>query len=83
MRAADGDRIAEAHQLGQHLGAAHHRQMFFARGDKLGIGAFDRGGDDNHFGIAQIFGLVADGDGNALFAQALQQQSVEPDETLN
>ncbi len=35
VRAADRDRVAEAHQLGQHLGAPHDRQQLFARGDRV------------------------------------------------
>ncbi len=31
MRAGDGDALLEAHQLGEHFGAAHDRQTFFAR----------------------------------------------------
>ena len=35
--AGDGDAAFQPHQLGQHLGAAHHRQPLRARRDKLGI----------------------------------------------
>jgi hypothetical protein len=35
--AADGDRIAEAHEFGQHFGAAHDRQQLFARGGSSGL----------------------------------------------
>ena len=71
MRAADGDRLAEAHQLGQHLGAPHDRQQLLARGLELGVGLLDRGRDDDDFGIAEILGAVADEARDALVAQPL------------
>jgi hypothetical protein len=57
VRAADGDRVAEAHQLGQHLGAAHDRQKLLARRLQFGIGLLDRGRDDDHLGVAEVLGL--------------------------
>ena len=71
MRAADGDRLAEAHQFGQHLGAPHDRQQLFARRLEFRIGFLDRGRDDDHFGVAEIFGAVADEALDALVAQPL------------
>ena len=71
MRAADGDRLAEAHQLGQHLGAAHDRQQLLARRLQFRIGLLDRGRDDDHLGVAEILGAVADEAFDALVAQPL------------
>ena len=71
MRAGDGDAALQPHQLGQHFGAAHHRQPPRAGGDEFGVVALDGGGDDNHVGAVDVLRLVADGDRDALFAQAL------------
>ncbi len=69
--AGDGDGLAEAHQLGQHLGAPHGRQQPLARRDQFGIVLLDRGGNDHHLGIAEILGAVADEALDALGAQPL------------
>ncbi len=71
MGAGDGDRLLEPHQLGQHLRPPHHRQEPRARRLKLGIVALDRRGDDDHPRLAEVGGVVADGDGDALVAQTL------------
>ena len=71
MRAADGHRLAEAHQLGQHLGAAHDRQHLLARRLQFRIGLLDRRRDDHDLGVAEIFGPVADEALDALVAQPL------------
>ena len=60
VRAGDGDAGLEAHQLGQHLGAAHHRQALLARRRELRIVALDRRRDDHDLGPVDILGLVAD-----------------------
>ena len=70
MRAGDGDALLEAHQLGQHFGAAHDGQALLAGGDKFGIVALDRGRDHDDFGVAEILGVMADMDRRALLAQA-------------
>ena len=62
MGAGDGDAAFQPHQLGQHLGAAHHRQPLRARGDKLRIVGLDGRGDDDDLGAGQILRRVADGD---------------------
>ena len=54
--------LLEPHQLGQHLGAAHHRQAPLAGGHQLRIVALDRGRHDHDLGLAQILGVVADED---------------------
>ena len=71
MRTANRNRMTEAHQLGQHFGAAHDRQQLFACSNQLGIVLLDRRRNDNNFGIADVFSLVADKDLNAFFTQAL------------
>ena len=49
MRAGDSDRPFEAHQLAQHLGAAHHRQQARARRLDFGIVRLHRRGDHDDF----------------------------------
>ncbi len=71
MRATNGDGIAEPHQLGQHLGAAHHRQQLFARCGEFRIALLDGGGNNHNLGITKIFGLVADMDRDTLVTQPL------------
>ena len=58
--AGDGDAAFQPHQLGQHLGAAHHRQPLRARGDELRIVVLDRRGDDDDLGAGEILGGMAD-----------------------
>ena len=62
VRAGDGDAALQPHQLGQHLGAAHHRQALRARGGELRIVALDRRGDDDDLGAVEVRGVMADGD---------------------
>ena len=76
MRAADGDRLAEAHQLGQHLGAPHDWQELLARGNEFRVGFLDRGRHDDDLGLAEVLRLVADEAGDALVAQALHVGAV-------
>ena len=71
MGAADGDGVAEAHQLGEHFGAPHDRQQPFAGGDEFRVVLADGGGDDDDFGRAEVLGRMADEDVDALLAQAL------------
>ena len=71
MRAGDGDALLEPHQFGEHFGAAYDRQALFARGDEFRIVALDRGRDDDHCGVAEMAGIMADKDRRALVAQAL------------
>ena len=52
--AGDGDAAFQPHQLGQHLGAPHHRQALRARRDQFRIVALDRGRDHHHLGAAEI-----------------------------
>ena len=71
MRAADGDGATEPHQFGEHFSTTHHRQQLFARRDQFRIALLDGGGNDDDFGIAEVFSLVSDMDRNALVAQPL------------
>ena len=71
MGARDGDTLLEAHEFGEHFGAAHHRQAPLARAHQFRIVAADGGGDHDHGGLAEIGGVVPDEDRGALVAQAL------------
>ena len=51
--AADRDRPFQAHQLAQHLGAAHHRQQARAGGQHLGIVLLDRARHDHDLGAGR------------------------------
>ena len=74
--AGDGDAAFQPHQLGQHLGAPHHRQALGARGHQFRIVLLDGGGDHQHVGAVDVLGLVADGDLDALVAQPLDVGAV-------
>jgi hypothetical protein len=63
--------LRKAHQFGQHLGAAHHRQEPLAGRHQLGIVLLDGGGDHNHFGVTEIGGRMADMHLDALIPQPL------------
>ena len=54
MGAGDCDAMFQAHQFGEHFGAADDRQAVFARVLKFGIVALDRCRDDDHFRVAEI-----------------------------
>ena len=69
--AADGDRPFQAHQLAQHLGAAHDRQQAARAATSFGVVGLDGGGDDDDAGVGEVLGAVADLDGDAEAAQAL------------
>src|SRR5690606_33586292 len=71
VRAADGDRIAETHQLGKHLGAAHDGQQLLARGLQLWVGFLDGCRDDDDLRVTEVFRLVPDKAFDALVAKAL------------
>ena len=58
--AGDRDALLEAHELGEHLGAANDRNAARARRDEFGIVAPDRGRDDDDGGAAEIGRIVAD-----------------------
>ena len=71
VRSGDSDAAFQPHEFREHFGAPHDRQALGARGDKLGIVALDRGGNDHHVGAVDIFSLVPDRDFHALVAQSL------------
>ena len=71
MRAANGDGVLEPHDLGQHFGAAHHRQAPGASRSQFRIALLDGRGDHHHGRIAQIVAGLADGHLDAHLAQAL------------
>jgi hypothetical protein len=52
----------------QHFGAAHHRQPARPRRREFRVIGLDRRGDDHDAGVAQIGGVMADRDRNALVA---------------
>ena len=61
----------EAHELGQHLGAAHDRQALLAGDDQFRVVALDGGGDHHDLGILHVLGLVPDEGLDALLVEAL------------
>src|SRR6266566_7641823 len=65
MRAGDGDRPFQPHQLAQHLGAPDDRQPAGSGRYDLWIVGLDRGGDYDDLGAVEIFGAVADRDRDA------------------
>ena len=76
MRAADGDGLAEAHQLGQHLGAAHDRQRFRARPCSSGLVFLIADETTTTSASPRFSALVADEALDALVAQALHVGAV-------
>jgi hypothetical protein len=70
MGAGDRDAAFQPHQLGKHLGAAHHRDALRASRHQFGIVALDRRGDHDHVGAVDILRLVADADLDAFFTQS-------------
>ena len=65
MRAGDRDATAHGHHAREHLGASQHGQAGGPGGAELGIALGDRRGDDDERRVAEVAGLVADGDGDA------------------
>ncbi|MNH05259.1 hypothetical protein D3C79_645780 [compost metagenome] len=59
MGAGDGDTVTEAHQLGQHLGAAHHRDAQLTGGQQLGVVLLDGGRHHHHARLVHMLGAVA------------------------
>ena len=59
----------EPHQLGEHLGAAHHRQAALAGLDQLRVVAADRGGDHDEGRVLDVLGPVADEGADAVLGQ--------------
>ena len=71
MCSGDRDRVAEAHQLGQHFGSTHDRHPLLACRRNLRVGFIDRAGNDYGVCVAYVVGSVADEDGGALAGKAL------------
>ena len=59
MRARDRDAVAEAHELREHLGAAHDRDPARVRGEHLGVVRGHRARHDDDVGLAEVLGRVA------------------------
>ena len=74
--AGDRDRLLHAHQLGEHFGAADPRQAALGGGCDFRIIVLDRGRADDHRGIAEIVGVMADRDRDSLLAQFLDDIAV-------
>ena len=71
VRARNRNGRFEAHQLGEHLGAADHRDAARVGRFNFGIGlAADGGRGHDHRRLAEIPRFMADRDGNTLGAQA-------------
>ena len=70
MGAGDGDAVLEAHQLGEHLRARHHRDVTLARGDHLGVVGLHRGGHHDHVGGVHVGGIMAAHDARTHLLQA-------------
>ena len=69
--AGDRDVRLQPHQLGEHLGAAHHRQVPRPRRVELGVARLDRRGDDDDARALEVLGVLADEDPRALLLQPL------------
>ncbi len=63
--ACDRDVGAQAHQFGQHLGAAHDGQAKAAGFVQFGVATFDGGRDHDDFGAFEVLGALAFEDGRA------------------
>ncbi len=68
--AGDGDALAEAHELAEHLGAAHHRDARGSGSFELGVVRRDGGGHDDDARARDLPRLVADEDPHAHRAPA-------------
>ena len=83
VRAGHRHALLEPHQLGQHLGAPDDGNAPRPRLDDLGIVALHRGRNDDHRGGAEVGLVMADKDGRALLAQALDVGVVAQVRALN
>ena len=62
VRAGDRDALLQAHQLGEHQRARHHRDAALARRDDFGIVGRDRGRHDHRVGAGDVRRRMADRD---------------------
>ena len=69
--AGDRDAVLEPHHLGQHLGAAHHRDAAPPSRLDLGVGLGHRRRDDHQVGALDVGRLVAGEDARAELRQPL------------
>ena len=83
MRAGHGHALFQPHQLGQHLGPANDGNAPRPRLDHFGIIALHGGRNDDHRRAAEIGLVMADEDGRALLAQALDVGVVAQVRALN
>ena len=58
MSAGNGDALLQAHQLRQHHGARHDRNVPAACRQNFGIVVLDRGGYDDCIGVAEMLGMA-------------------------
>ena len=65
VRAGDRDARAQAHELGEHLGARNDRHVPRPRGHDFGVVRGDGRRDDDDVGVADVVGVVSDGDAHA------------------
>ena len=59
MSARNGNALLEAHQLSQHQGARHHRNLARTRFDHFGVVGFDGGGSHHHIDPLHMGRIVA------------------------
>ncbi|MNC26740.1 hypothetical protein D3C75_748830 [compost metagenome] len=71
MGTGNGDAVAIAHQLGEHLGTRHHRNAPLEGGGDFRVGRVDGAGHHQHIGGGGVLGAVADEDLSAEGLQAL------------
>ncbi|MNT20101.1 hypothetical protein D3C72_1553980 [compost metagenome] len=76
MGSGNGDALAQAHQLCQHLRARHHRNVPGACGQHLGVVGLHRRRGDHSLRVGDMCRIVADKGGDACIAQVLQGGAV-------
>ena len=72
MRAGNRNALLQAHQLSQHDGALHHRNLLGAGRDDFGVVGPDRRRGDQHLSARDVRGRMADMDLQAQAGQALR-----------
>ena len=76
VRTGDRDAAVEAHQLGQHFGARHHRNALRARRQALHVVGLDGAGNHHHIGAIDMRRRMAFENGRAQGLQALGRLTV-------
>ncbi len=69
--AGDGDAVAIAHQLGEHLRTRHHRDALLQGQRDFRVTGVHRAGNHQHVGTVHVAGVVAEEDFRAEALQAL------------